>query len=435
MKIAVIGLGYVGAVTSACLANEGHRVIGVDRDPTKLDLIRRGQAPVIEDEIDDRIAAAVRDRLLDVRSVVDHEVVSSDIVFVCVGTPSAPNGSQDLTAVERVCEQLGRVLSSHEASPAIVIRSTVPPGTTDGLVRRTLESSSGKQPGVDFGLGFQPEFLREGSSVKDFHRPPLTVVGGDERAIAAVRTLFGSFPGEFVATDTRTAELLKVACNTFHAVKVSFANEIGRLGQTLGMDPRTVMELLCADTQLNISPAYLRPGFAFGGSCLPKDLRALLYLAKSHDVDLPMLQGVLPSNVRHIDNAADMVMGAGHRNVGFIGLSFKQGTDDLRESPLVALAERLIGKGYVLKVYDPAVSLAMLVGSNKSFIEETIPHIGTMMCNSLQEVLEHADTVVLGHKSPEIEDTLRCRQDSLACLVDLAGISAEGWQQYRGACW
>lgn len=435
MKIAVIGLGYVGAVTSACLANEGHEVLGVDVDPSKLNLIRQGRAPIIEADIEERIADAVSKGLLRVQDAVDESLMLSDIIFVCVGTPSAPNGSQDLTALERVSTQLGTALKGVDSRPAIVIRSTVPPGTTDSVVRPAIEAASGKRSTVDFSLGFQPEFLREGSSVKDFYNPPFTIVGGDDAAVNAVRELFDGFPGDFVATDIRSAELLKVACNSFHALKVVFANEIGRLGRQLGMDSRAIMKLLCLDTQLNISPAYLRPGFAFGGSCLPKDLRALLYLAKSTDVELPMLQGVLPSNALHIEHAADLVMQGNSRDVAFIGLSFKPGTDDLRESPLVALAERLIGKGYRLKIYDPAVSLAMLVGSNKRFIEETIPHIGTMMCDSLDEVLDHGPTVVVGHRNDEIRQALERRRDRIGHLVDLAGIDGSGWNSYQGICW
>lgn len=435
MRISVIGLGYVGAVTSVCLAGDGHSVIGVDVDPTKLDLIRRGKAPIVEADIEARTSAAVTSGALQVQPDIDLRAVDVDLLFVCVGTPSAANGSQDLSALERVCAQLGEALAAGSAHPAIVIRSTVPPGTTEGTIRPILESTSGLRAGSDFGLCFQPEFLREGSSVKDFYHPPFTVVGGDATAVGAVERLFGDFPGEFVSTDSRSAELLKVACNTFHALKVVFANEIGRLGQRIGMDARRVMELLCMDQQLNISPAYLRPGFAFGGSCLPKDLRALLYLAKSNDVEMPMLQGILPSNTHHIDYAADLVMQGPSRDVALIGLSFKPGTDDLRESPLVALAERLIGKGYRLKIFDPAVSLAMLVGSNKRFIETTIPHIGTMLCDSLDHVLTHSESVILGHRSEEIEAALRRHRSHVHHLVDLAGASSSDWPSYRGICW
>ncbi len=437
MKVAVIGLGYVGAVTSACLARDGHSVLGIDLDPTKLELLRQGKAPIVEAEISEITQAAVDSGCLTVDDSLDQRIGDVDLVFVCVGTPSAASGSQDLTAVKRVSEQIGRVLGSTEGNPVIVLRSTVPPGTTDDIVKPILEQTSGKTEGVDFGLCFQPEFLREGSSVQDFYNPPFTVVGGGENAVEPVRALFENVPAEFVATTTRNAELLKFACNTFHALKVVFANEVGRLGQAVGVDPRAVMDLLCMDHQLNISRAYLRPGFAFGGSCLPKDLRALLYLAKSHDVELPMLQGVLPSNSIHIDQAAGFVMSGNSRKVGVIGLSFKQGTDDLRESPLVGLAERLIGKGYELKVYDPAVSLALLVGSNKRFIEETIPHIGSLLTDDLDEVCRFGDTIVVGHKDEAIESALERHSESIQRVIDLVGIARGrvGGAEYFGACW
>lgn len=433
----MIGLGYVGAVTSACLARDGHEVLGIDLDPTKLKLLRQGKAPIVEAEISEITRDAVASGCLTVDGSLDERIAQVDLVFVCVGTPSTSNGSQDLTAVKRVAEQIGTVFRSAASCPVVVLRSTVPPGTTDDVVKPILEQASGKTEGPDFGLCFQPEFLREGSSVKDFYNPPFTVVGGAENAIKPVRALFANFPAEFVATTARTAELLKFACNTFHSLKVVFANEVGRLGQAIGVDPRAVMDLLCKDTQLNISPAYLRPGFAFGGSCLPKDLRALLQLAKAHDVELPTLQSVLPSNNLHIDHAAQLVMSGKSRRVGLIGLSFKQGTDDLRESPLVGLAERLIGKGYELRVYDPAVSLALLVGSNKRFIEEVIPHIGSLLTDDLDEVCRFADTIVVGHRNKEIETALKRNAESIERTVDLVGIESKyvDSSQYFGVCW
>ena len=437
MKVAVIGLGYVGAVTSACLARDGHDVLGIDLDPTKLALLGQGKAPIVEAEISEITRQAVETGKLIVDGSLDGRVAQADLVFVCVGTPSTPNGGQDLSAVKRVSEQIGATMRSTEGHPVIVLRSTVPPGTTAGVVLPILEEASGKTEGEDFGLCFQPEFLREGSSVKDFYNPPFTVAGGSEKAVEAVRALFRDFPAEFVATSSQAAEMLKFACNTFHALKVTFANEIGRLGQAVGVDPRVVMNLLCMDRQLNISPAYLRPGFAFGGSCLPKDLRALLHVAKTRDVELPMLQGVLPSNAVHIDHAAQLVMSGKSRNVGMIGLSFKPGTDDLRESPLVGLAERLIGKGYELKIYDPAVSLALLVGANKRFIEETIPHIGSLLSDDLEEVCRFADTIVVGHRDTPIENALTRHAEGIGRTVDLAGIEQEAARgsEYFGVCW
>ena len=434
MKICVIGLGYVGAVTSCCLAKDGHQVIGVDVDPVKVNLLREGTSPIIEEGVDEITQQAVSSGNLTVMSELDTENIASDLVFVCVGTPSADNGSQDLTALQRVCQQIGEQLKSIDSVPAIVIRSTIPPGTTEGLVQQTLEQSSGKVAGTGFGLGFQPEFLREGSSVKDFYNPPMTVIGGDAVAAQGVRSLFEEFPGEFVVTDIKSAELLKVACNTFHALKVNFANEIGRLAQVLDMDSRIVMALLCKDTQLNISPAYLRPGFAFGGSCLPKDLRALLHMAKSNDVDLPMLQGILPSNDQHIAHVAQKVMSHSSRKVGLVGLSFKQGTDDLRESPMVKLAEILIGKGYELSIYDPAVRGAMLLGANKRFIESTIPHFAGLLRESLETTVLPGSSVIVAHRYPEL-DALIQSLSSDTKLIDLVGIDAPSHVQYTGVAW
>lgn len=434
MNICVIGLGYVGAVTSCCLARDGHKVLGVDLDSTKVDLLAAGKSPIIEEQIPEITRNAVASGNLEVTTDLDERITGCDLVFVCVGTPSAPNGSQDLTAVERVCEEIGRVLQGSDAKPAVIIRSTVPAGTTDTLVRTALERTSEKTAGVDFGLGFQPEFLREGSSVKDFYNPPMTIVGGDDIAVQRLQALFADFPGEFIATDVRSAELLKVACNTFHALKVNFANEMGRIARSLDMDARVIMHLLCQDTQLNISPAYLRPGFAFGGSCLPKDLRALLHVAKSNDVEVPMLQGILPSNDEHIDMVARLVMQHGRRKVSLVGLSFKQGTDDLRESPMVRLAEILIGKGYELEIYDEAVQTAMLMGSNKRFIETTIPHFEAMMQADLEPMIEPGRTVIVAHNLERLPALLgRLTAEDL--VVDLVGIEHSGPADLQGVAW
>jgi GDP-mannose 6-dehydrogenase len=437
-KISVIGLGYVGAVTAVCLTDDGHQVIGVDVDQSKLDLLMRGQAPIIEEGLQELTERAARSGRLTVSNRIDERVAASDLIFVCVGTPSAPNGSQSLVAVERVAEELGRLLREAPGFPVVVIRSTVPPGTTEKVLKPLLERASGKVANVGFGLCFQPEFLREGTSIKDYYQPPFTIVGADApRPIEVLRSLYGNLPAEFIPTSLANAEMMKLACNAFHALKVSFANEIGRLGRSVGVDARGVMELLCRDKSLNISPAYLRPGFAYGGSCLPKDLRALLYLAKRNDVDLPLLAGVASSNTLHIEHAAALVKAHGSRKIGMIGLSFKPGTDDLRESPLVSLAEHLIGKGYDLKIYDPAVSLAKLIGANKRYIEQTIPHIGTMLCE-LEEVCAHGDVLVVGFKAPEVLAALE--RKSGAHVVDLAGVDTSASAKrsaanYSGICW
>src|SRR5918999_936250 len=328
-KISIFGLGYVGAVSLACLARDGHEMTGVDIDPNKLELLRRGQAPIVETGIQELTRAVVRGGSITVTDSVRDAILATDVSFVCVGTPARSNGNQDLEAITRIAQQIGAVLPEKQTRHVIVIRSTVRPGTVEDVIRPALEAASGLQAGRDFSLCFQPEFLREGTSIKDYDNPPLTVVGAsDDYGVEALRGIFGRLPCEFIATSIRTAEMLKYACNAFHALKVTFANEMGRISQSAGVDPHEVMKLLCMDRQLNISSAYLRPGFAFGGSCLPKDLKALLYLAKSSDVELPMLANVLPSNVAHIEHAIDTVLSSGKRAIGMIGLSFKAGTDD-----------------------------------------------------------------------------------------------------------
>ena len=438
MKISVLGLGYVGVVSMACLARDGHEVTGVDVDALKLDLIRQGRSPIVEEGIQELTRDVVASGRVSVTDDVAAAVRDTDLSFVCVGTPSSPNGSQDLAAIKRVMESIGKALASKTEFHSVVLRSTVEPGTVDDVVRPILEAASGKAADRDFGLGFQPEFLREGSSIKDYDRPPLTVVGTRcDRTAAALRKLFGHLPCDFVVTSVGVAEMLKYACNAFHALKITFANEIGRLAQSVGVDGRDVMELVCRDKQLNISTVYLRPGFAFGGSCLPKDLRALTYVGKTRDVTTPMLGNIMGSNRAHIDHAIDMVLAAGVRKVGMIGLSFKTGTDDLRESPLVAVAERLIGKGYDLRIYDPEVNLSRLIGANKRFIEESIPHIGNLMLSDCSEVIDHAEVLVIGQGTrdmlPVIRDSVRDGQ----VIVDLVGVPRD-WSaspQYHGVCW
>ena len=438
MKICVIGLGYVGAVTAACLARDGHDVLGIDLDEAKLSLLREGKPPIVEDGIDEVTKEAVSSGRLTVTDKVDSAITDCDLIFVCVGTPSARNGSQDLTAVERVSEQIGKALHGAGNFPVVVIRSTVYPGSTEKTIQPILESHIEGKAGTDFGLCFQPEFLREGSSVSDFYNPPFTIVGtGCEQSQERVRALFGDFPGEFIATDLRSAEMLKLTCNVFHALKISFANEVGRLSKGLGIDSREVMSLVCKDTSLNISPAYMRPGFAYGGSCLPKDLRAMLYLAKTNDVEIPVIRGIQYTNSLHIEHAVDMVMSSGSRKVGLVGLSFKQGTDDLRESPLVTLAEMLIGKGYELKIHDPAVNVARLIGSNRRFIDETIPHIETMLADDLETVVQHADVLVVGQKREELDALLAANENADRVVVDLLGMDRAGLPEggYDGVCW
>jgi GDP-mannose 6-dehydrogenase len=438
MKISIFGLGYVGAVSMACLARDGHEVVGVDLDPLKLELIRSGRSPIVEEGIQELTAEVVASGRVRVTDDVADAVRSTELSFICVGTPSSPNGSQDLSAVGRVSEQIGAALRDKADYHTVIMRSTIQPGSMAAVVQARLESASGKRANVDFGLGFQPEFLREGSSIKDYDNPPFTVIGTDDpRAADALRAVFGHLPCEFIVTSIGVAEMLKYASNAFHAVKITFANEIGRLARSVGVDGRAVMDLVCRDRRLNISPAYLKPGFAFGGSCLPKDLRALTYVGKQNDVTTPMLGNVMGSNRAHVDHALDLVMGSGKRKVGMIGLSFKAGTDDLRESPLVTVAERLIGKGYDLRIYDPEVNLSRLLGANKRYIEESIPHIGSLMMSDVGGVVEHAEVLIVGLATAEVRSLLAARAAPGQVRVDLVGLSAgnaasSGWV---GVCW
>lgn len=438
MKISIFGLGYVGAVSLACLARDGHEVTGVDIDQAKLDLIAAGNSPIVETGIMDLMREVVASGRVSVTNSAAEAIAASELSFVCVGTPSQPNGSQDLTAMTRLAEQIGTAIRDKSTPHTIVIRSTVQPGTVEDTVLPIIEEHSGKSADDGFSVCFQPEFLREGSSVSDYDNPPMTIVGvRDERAAKQLRDLFGDLPCEFLETDVRTAETLKYACNTFHAVKISFANEIGRICQAIGSDSNKVMELLCEDRQLNISKAYLRPGFAFGGSCLPKDLRALLYLAKTHDVEVPMLSGLLPSNQIHVEHAAEMILERGDRSVSIIGLSFKSGTDDLRDSPLVDLVERLIGKGIQLRIYDPEVRVSRLIGANRRYIEEVIPHIGSLMCDDMEEAMRDTGTVVVGLSGDAIMDELYANVTAEQFVLDFVRIPERDRLKgsYRGVCW
>ncbi len=426
MKISIFGLGYVGAVSLACLARDGHQVIGVDIDATKLRLITEGKTPVVEEGMVELMQQVAASGLVTVTTDAEEAVLGSEISLVCVGTPSAANGSQDQGAILRLAEQMGRALRRKDTPHVVVFRSTLVPGTVEDVLRPLVERESGKKDGVDFHLCFQPEFLREGSSIRDYDKPPFTIVGGTaEAAFVKLQELFGHLPCKFLRTSVRAAEMMKYCCNNFHALKITFANETARICAALGVDPFEVMDLVCQDTQLNISRAYLKPGFAFGGSCLPKDLRATAYLAKTRDVEIPMLAAILASNQDHLDLAFDRVAATGRRKVGFVGLSFKTGTDDLRESPLVTLAERLIGKGYELRVYDPEVHLARLLGANKSFIEQHLPHIGQMLQPDLVSVVGGSEVIVLGSSSPAVLDALVGALTPEQIVIDMVGLKPD----------
>ena len=437
MKVAVLGLGYVGSVTAACLANAGHTVVGADPDDNKVSSILAGRSPIVEPGLDDLIAAAVASGQLTATASTTIALDAADLSLVCVGTPSRHNGSLDLRYVTRVCEEIGSWLAGHEAYHSVVIRSTLLPGTLEQVVLPILEESSGKRADTDFGLAMCPEFLRETTAVDDFYDPPFTVIGvRDHRTGAAVRDLLGFIDRPWHEVPVATAEAIKYSCNAFHAVKVTFANEMARALRVAGVDGREVMRIFCEDNRLNLSGAYLRPGFSFGGSCLPKDLRALLYLARANDQDLPMLAALLPSNDVHLRDAVRAVLDSGHRRVALLGLSFKAGTDDLRESPYVELAEGLLGKGIDLRIYDPAVHPERLFGSNQAYVEQHLPHLSRLLCRRPEEALEGAGGAVVTTADHAVVDALLAADPPL--VLDLCGrlpAPVEQMTGYRGTAW
>ena len=437
LKVSIFGLGYVGTVSAGCLANDGHEVVGVDPVQTKVDLINRGQSPIIEAEIGEIIRSNVQAGRLRATQDQVRAVRETELSFVCVGTPSQANGNLDLGHIRRVCKQIGRALKERAAWHVVVIRSTILPGTMHKVVIPILEEYSGRRAGLDFGVCHNPEFLREGSAVEDFNFPPKTVIGElDQVSGDMLARLYKKVAAPLIRTDLETAEMVKYVDNCWHALKIGFANEIGNLCKASGIDAHKVMNIFCQDKKLNISPAYLLPGFAFGGSCLPKDLRALAYQAKTHDLDLPIITSILPSNEMQITRGLQLIIAKHYKRVGVLGFSFKAGTDDLRESPLVEVIERLIGKGYDVRICDKNVNMASLVGANQDFILNRIPHISRLMVGGIDAVLEHAQTVVIGNNDPEFRNALsRLRDDQV--VVDFVRITdgKNNNGNYEGICW
>jgi GDP-mannose 6-dehydrogenase len=436
MKINIYGLGYVGSVSAACLAAEGHSVLGIDIDQLKVDCINRGTSAVVEPGLADLISRGVSSGHL---RATANGAEDADVSMVCVGTPSNDNGSLCLDYVARAAAQIGEFLRDRTSYHVVVIRSTVLPGTVEGLVIPLLEQHSGRKAGEDFGVGMNPEFLREGSSIADFHEPPMTVIGElDSRSGDVIQALYANVAAPVVRAKIGVAEMVKYTANAFHGLKVTFANEIGNLCKRMGLDGREVMEIFCRDQKLNISPAYLQPGFAFGGSCLPKDLRALLHKARELDLEPPVLRSVLVSNTSQIDEAYRLIRRSGKRRIAMLGLSFKPGTDDLRESPIAALVELLLGKGHEVSIYDREVLLARLHGSNRAYIEQTIPHISRLMKPSVDSALQDAEVVVIGKRSAEYQEPIRrlANGHQVIDLASLFGVHADPEAMvYEGICW
>jgi len=437
MKLSIFGLGYVGCVSAACFAKSGNEVVGVDVNSLKVEIINSGRSPIVEPEIEQLLSTAVRNGVLRATTEAADAVRESDVSLVCIGTPGNHNGSLDLSYIKRVCEQIGEALATKSRYHLVAMRSTMLPGTIEQTVIPTLEVFSGKRAGRDFGVAVNPEFLREGTSIYDFAHPPFTLIGVDDpEAAILLQRLYSNVEAPLICIAIKEAEMVKYACNSFHALKVAFANEIGNVSKALGVDSHVVMDVFCKDTKLNLSPYYLKPGFAFGGSCLPKDVRAITYKAKELDVEVPLLNSILLSNRQQVERAVDAVLRTGRKKVGVLGLSFKSGTDDLRESPMVTLIETLIGKGLKLSIYDSDVEVAKLFGANKEYIEREIPHISSLMNSDLDQVIDQAEVIIIGKK----EDRFRLLSDKLnngRVIVDLVRLFevSDAGKQYQGICW
>jgi GDP-mannose 6-dehydrogenase len=437
MKISVFGLGYVGAVTSGCLSALGHSVIGVDYSEAKVELINKGNSPVVEEDLDKTIHNAVCSGRLRATHDAREAIIATDLSLICVGTPSRRNGDLDTSSLKSVCSEIGTALRDKTSWHSVIVRSTVLPGTIRNLIIPELEAASGKKAGVAFGVGSNPEFLREGTALADFHSPPKTVIGAeDERTGNEVESLYITIKAPLIRTSIEVAEMIKYSDNVWHALKVAFANEIGIICKSLEVDSHEVMEIFCQDSKLNLSAYYLKPGFSFGGSCLPKDVRALVHKARSLDLDLPLLGAILPSNEKQTTRGFEMIQQLGKRPVTILGMSFKAGTDDLRESPILEIIERLIGKGYDVRIFDRNVNLSKLVGANRDYLLRMIPHVSSLLVESLDDALSHGEIIVIGNGDPEfrsIAPRIRCDQ----VVVDLVRIqnhtSLNG--QYNGISW
>ena len=437
MRISVFGIGYVGAVAAACLARDGHRVVAIDVDQNKVDAIAAGRSPIVEPGLAELIATVVREGRLTATSDAAVGTLTTDVSFVCVGTPANGNGSLDVKFVRRVAEEIGRGLAAKAEYHLVIVRSTTLPGTTEEIVIPAIEAASGKRAGIDFGVAYLPEFMREGTAIADYDQPGLIVFGvGDDRSLEMLRELHADAPVKPQVMAIRAAEAVKYASNAWHAVKISFANEIGRISKALGIDGQDVMDAVCRDTKLNISSAYMKPGFAFGGSCLPKDIRALRHRALAAEVDTPLLDAVMKTNENQIAAAYEMVRATGKRRVGFFGLSFKPETDDLRYSPLVELAERLIGRGFQIKIFDTIVRLSRLTGANLRYVTEHLPHLADLLVEDASAIVAHSEVVVIGNRQAAAP-AMACIESQGVTVIDLVRLDPKrrSAENYHGICW
>ncbi len=438
MRISIFGLGYVGAVCAGCLSARGHEVIGVDVSKTKIDLINQGKSPIVEPGLEALLQQGIDTGRLRGTTDFAAAIRDSDLSMICVGTPSKKNGDLGLEYIESVCREIGYVLRDKASRHTIVVRSTVLPGTVKNVVIPILEDCSGKKAGVDFGVAVNPEFLRESTAIKDYDQPPMTVIGELDSASGDVlQSLYEELDAPIIRKAIEVAEMIKYTCNVWHAAKVTFANEIGNIAKAVGVDGREVMDVVCQDKTLNLSQYYMRPGFAFGGSCLPKDVRALTYRASSLDVKAPLLNSLMTSNESQVQNAFDIIESHDKRKIALLGLSFKAGTDDLRESPLVELAERLIGKGYELNIYDSNVEYARVHGANKDYIESKIPHVSSLLNADFEQVINHADVIVLGNRDEKFR-ALAQQAPAGKQVIDLVGFmnkASSPATRTEGICW
>jgi GDP-mannose 6-dehydrogenase len=438
MRVVVVGLGYVGSVCSACLASRGHSVVGVDTSPFKVDNIERGTSPIVEPGLEQLIRDARAQGGLRATTAIADAMPGAEVVLLCVGTPSAEDGSLNLDHVKRAAAEVGRALPHSGRYTTVVMRSTMLPGSVEGELGPALEQASGLTAGRDFGMAYNPEFLREGTAVADFFGAEITVIGaGDEKSAAALRTLYDGIGGQIVVTALRTAEMLKYVNNAYHALKVSFANEVGRWAKREGVDSHEVMDLFCRDTRLNLGAYYLKPGFAFGGSCLPKDLRALTHRAKHHHLGLPVLGSIMASNDVHIEEAVHLIERLHRRKVGVLGLSFKAETDDLRESPILRVVGTLVGKGYSLLLYDPNIDMERVLGANRQFVENEVPYLPERLRSNLREVIEASEVIVIANGAPEYRAVgpLLKRGQALVDLVHVVDPASVTHGEYHGLAW